>query len=141
MDFIIWLVVAAFMIVIELATLGLTTIWFAGGAIAAAIAAVLGANWIIQMLIFAVLSLVLLIFTRPIAAKLLVKTEDTNIDSYIGKEVLVLAPIEKSKDGGLVRMNGLEWSAETNDDTVLAEGSYVYVKAIEGNRLIVSEKE
>ena len=64
-----WLAVFVLLIVIELATMGLTTIWFAGGAVAGFIASMLGANVVIQAVVFFVVSIVLLIFTRPFAVR------------------------------------------------------------------------
>ena len=69
-----WLAVFVLLIVIELATMGLTTIWFAGGAVAGFIASMLGANVVIQAVVFFVVSIVLLIFTRPFACLLYTST-------------------------------------------------------------------
>lgn len=59
-----WLIALVVLLVIEAATLGLATIWFAGGALIALIAAMCGAGFVIQMVCFLVVSLILLIFTR-----------------------------------------------------------------------------
>ena len=79
MEPIIWLGVLAVLLVIEGLTTALTTIWFAGGALAAAIAAGIGMGIVPQLLLFFCVSLVLLFFTRPAALKLMRKdTEKTN---------------------------------------------------------------
>ena len=65
MDAILWLAAVVVLLVIEIATLGLTTIWFAGGALIAGIAAVAGAGRVVQFVLFLIVSLILLIFTRP----------------------------------------------------------------------------
>lgn len=139
MDIFLWLVVAAIMVVFEIISLGLTTIWFAGGAVASAITAYLGAGMILQIIVFVVVSLLLLIFTRPIAAKHLMKgNEPTNIDSFIGTVVDVLEDINGRKEG-LVKLNGLEWSAVSENDEQLKAGEEAVVKAISGNKLIVKK--
>ena len=69
MDAIVWLGIVIVLIIIEIATLGLTTIWFAGGALAACIAALLQADLMIQVLLFLAVSVLLLLFTRPVAAR------------------------------------------------------------------------
>lgn len=83
-----WLIALVVLLVIEAATLGLATIWFAGGALIALIAAMCGAGFVIQMVCFLVVSLILLIFTRPVAVRFLNKdTLKTNVDRVIGMEV------------------------------------------------------
>ena len=88
MEPIIWLGVLAVLLVIEGLTTALTTIWFAGGALAAAIAAGIGMGIVPQLLLFFCVSLVLLFFTRPAALKLMRKdTEKTNVEGLLGKKV------------------------------------------------------
>ena len=83
----IWLGILALLLVVEAITAGLTTIWFAGGALVAAIACYAGANLTVQILLFLCVSLVLLIFTRPLAMKYFNKeTIQTNANSLIGKK-------------------------------------------------------
>ena len=67
--YLIWLGLFIILIVIEILTVGLTTIWFAGGSLAAMLAAVLGAGAPMQIVLFLAVSCVLLIFTRPWAVK------------------------------------------------------------------------
>lgn len=141
MAIIIWLVIAALLVIVEIATMGLTTIWFAGGAIAAALVAIFEAHWLIQFLVFAVVSLVLLIFTRPIATKHLMKEQEkTNVESLVGQSALVTATINNIKGEGTVKINGLEWTARSKNDTVIEEGSEVIIDSVSGVKLIVESK-
>ena len=95
MDAILWLAAVVVLLVIEIATLGLTTIWFAGGALIAGIAAVAGAGRVVQFVLFLIVSLILLIFTRPIAMRYLnTNRTRTNAESLIGKEAVVTQTIE-----------------------------------------------
>jgi len=75
MDALVWLGILIVMLVIEIVTLGLTTIWFAGGALIAFVLAMFGANLWVQIPVFFVVSLVLLFVTRPIASNILIRTE------------------------------------------------------------------
>lgn len=136
---VIWLVVAIVFAVIEAATMGIATVWFAIGAAAAAVCAMLGAPVIVQVIVFAVISLVLLYFTRPLVKnKLKVGSEKTNIDSLIGKQAVVTAEIPEMGTGE-VRVNGLAWTAVSADPhQVITEGSVVKIDDIEGVKLIVS---
>lgn len=141
MAIIIWLVVAALLIIVEIATMGLTTIWFAGGAVVAALAAIFEAHWLVQVLLFAIVSLVLLIFTRPIATKHLMKEQEkTNVESLVGQTALVTATINNIKSEGTVKINGLEWTARSLNDTVIEEGSKVVIDSVSGVKLIVVSK-
>lgn len=140
---ILWLLLFVVLLLIEILTLGLTTIWFAGGALVAYIAALAGANVLIQIVLFFIVSIVLLFFTRPLATKYLNKNRlKTNVDSLIGKTGLVKEPINNMNATGVVVVNGLEWTARTSDDAItIEEGKVVEVLEIQGVKAIVKEKE
>lgn len=143
MDAILWLAAVVVLLVIEIATLGLTTIWFAGGALIAGIAAVTGAGSIVQFVIFLIVSLILLIFTRPVAVKYLnVNRTRTNAESLIGKEAVVTQTVENLKNQGQVICRpGIEWTARTGDnETVIEKDTVVEIERIEGVKLIVKKK-
>lgn len=136
-----WLAVFVLLIVIELATMGLTTIWFAGGAVAGFIASMLGANVVIQAVVFFVVSIVLLIFTRPFAVRYINSNKTkTNIDGLIGQEALVLEEINNIRETDCARLEGKEWTARSVDDTVIPADTVVIVERIEGVKLIVKTK-
>ena len=136
---IIWLALTAVLLIIEIATLGLTTIWFAAGALFAFFAALLGMNQGIQIGVFVVVSVVLLFFTRPLAVKYLnTKTIKTNTEAQVGKTARVIVDINNLKSQGQVVINGLEWTARSSDDTVVFKiGDAVTIVGIEGVKLIV----
>ena len=136
---IIWLALTAVLLIIEIATLGLTTIWFAAGALFAFFAAFLGMNQGIQIGVFVVVSVVLLFFTRPLAVKYLnTKTMKTNTEALVGKTARVIVDINNLKSQGQVVINGLEWTARSSDDTVVFKiGDAVTIVGIEGVKLIV----
>lgn len=142
MEAVYWLVLIAILLAIEVLTLGLATIWFAGGALAAFIAASAGANLGIQIALFIIVSLVLLFLTRPIAVKYLNKSRTaTNADRLVGQTGIVTESINNLQGTGTVLISGLEWMARTKDDEVLVEkGKKVTVKKISGAKLIVEEK-
>ena len=138
----IWLIIFVACIVIEIISMGLTTIWFAGGALAAAVAAALGVPLWIQAVLFVLISLVLLYFTRPIAVKYFNKDRiKTNAESLIGKQAIVISEIDNLQGIGQVTVEGKEWTARTIDEGVtLPVGSVVIVRAISGVKLMVEEK-
>ena len=143
MEAIVWLAVAIVLLVVEIITLGLTTIWFAGGALVACIAAALQADFLVQMILFLVVSVMLLFFTRPVAMRYMNKSRTkTNSESLVGKEAVVLQEINNLKASGQVQLNGIEWTARAeNMEDVIEKGAIVCIKKIEGVKLIVTRKE
>lgn len=139
----IWLIIFVACIVIEIVTLGLTTIWFAGGALAAAAGAALGAPLWLQAVLFVAVSLVLLYFTRPIAVKYFNKDRvKTNAESLVGKQAIVISEIDNLQGIGQVTVNGQEWSARSvSEGGALPTGTVVIVRAISGVKLMVEEKK
>lgn len=137
-----WSVIFALCIIVEIITLGLTTIWFAGGAAVAAISVLFNASPVVQVLIFIVISLVLFFTTRPIAKKHFNSDsiEKTNVESLIGKEVIVTGAIDNIHSTGQVRVNGLEWTARSANDEFIPEGTVVIINEVQGVKLIVTPK-
>lgn len=138
----IWLIIFVACIVIEIITMGLTTIWFAGGALIAAVGAALNAPLWLQIVLFVAVSLVLLYFTRPIAVKYFNKDRvRTNAESLVGKQAIVISEIDNLQGIGQVTVGGQEWSARTTIEGItLPVGSVVIVRAISGVKLMVEEK-
>ncbi len=138
-----WLIILVIMVIAEFATMGLATIWFAGGALVAFIAALVDAPLPAQVVLFFVVSFVLLFFTRPLAKKQFnTKREKTNAESLIGQEAVVLEPISNISASGLVQIRGQEWTARAKDSgKQFAKDDIVKVVAIEGVKLIVEELE
>ncbi len=138
-----WLVALVLFIVIEIATMGLTTIWFAGGAVLAVIAAALGLPLAVQVILFFIVSFVLLYFTRPMAVKYFNKDRvKTNAESLVGKQAIVISEVDNLQGIGQVTVGGMEWSARSAEEGVmLPVGSVVNIVAINGVKLIVEEKK
>ena len=143
MEAIVWLAVAIVLLVVEIITLGLTTIWFAGGALVACVAPALQADFLVQMMLLLVVSVVMLFFTRPVAMRYMNKNRTkTNSESLVGKEAVVLQEINNLKASGQVQLNGIEWTARAeNMEDVIEKGAIVCIKKIEGVKLIVTRKE
>ena len=143
MEAICWLAVLIVLLLVEIATLGLTTIWFAGGALVACVAALLHASIWVQIVLFLVVSVLLLLFTRPVAVRYMNKNRTkTNVDSMAGKEAVVTEDIDNLKAQGVVQVNGLEWTARAeNNQDVIPKGSVVEVTRVDGVKLIVIKRE
>lgn len=141
MNAVYWLIALAVFLIIEIITLGLTTIWFAGGAFAGFMASMAGLNIWLQFLLFIIVSFVLLYFTRPVVVKYFnKKREKTNIESLSGKMARVLETIDNLNNTGSVDLNGQVWTARTQEDNrVISVGTQVKVVEIKGVKLIVTD--
>ena len=146
MDMIGWLVAFVILIGIEAATMALTTIWFAGGAVFAFFAAVLGFSIQTQLVVFLIVSFILLLFTRPLAMRFVNReTVKTNVDGLIGRRAKVITKIDINEPSGASVVDGQEWTARSMDDAVtIPVGTHVVIKEVRGVKLIVepvSEKD
>ncbi len=139
---IIWLAALVILLIAEALTLGLTTIWFAGGALIALVAALVGANVWVQLGIFLAVSLILLIFTRPVALRYMNKsTLKTNVDSLAGEQGIVSETIDNLEATGKVKLNDVFWMARSEDGSIINEGTVVEIVRVDGVKLIVKVKE
>ena len=138
-----WMALVIIFLVVELVTVGLTTIWLAGGAFVAFILAAVGAGFWLQLAAFFVVSFVLIYFTRPFAVKYLnPRRTRTNSEELIGEVVKVTSRIDNRAAEGIALAKGLEWSARAvSDDMTIEKDTLVKVVRIEGVKLIVEPVE
>lgn len=134
-----WLIIFIVLLALELATLGLTTIWFALGAVVAFVASLLGGSFEVQLALFVIVSFVLLIFTRPLLMnRINNKTVKTNAEGLVGQLAKVTATVDNLQGNGTAMVNGQEWTARSSDANVCIEaGQMVRIKEIQGVKLIV----
>ncbi len=140
---IVWLVLLVILIVIELITMGLTTIWFAGGALVAALLSIPETPILWQIIAFLAVSLLLLFFTRPVAVRYFNKDRvRTNIESMVGRQAIVISEINNVEGVGQVNTGGMEWSARSSyNNKVLPVGAVVTILGVDGVKLIVEERK
>lgn len=133
-----WFALFIGLLIFEVSTMGLYTIWFSIGALAATGVSMGGGPIWMQIAVFFLLSLLLLIFTRPLAVRFFNKDrEKTNIDAMIGKTVVVTKEIDNQKAQGEAVYEGMPWSARSADGTVVQEGSRAQIEAVEGVKVLV----
>lgn len=138
MDPIIWLLVLIAFAVGEALTVGLTSIWFAVGALGALITAGLGFGFWPQIIVFLLLSGVTLALVRPLAKKVLKPGYSaTNADRVIGAVGLVTEEVDNMAGKGLVNLSGQVWSARAQDEQNIPAGQEVRVLRIQGVKVIV----
>lgn len=126
-------------IALEAATAQLVSIWFAGGGLAGLIAYFLHAPFWLQVIAAAVVTLILLLATRPLVRRFLRGKETrTNADRVVGRTAVVTEPIDNVLAKGRVSVLGSDWTARSLDGGAIPAGAQVRVERIEGVKLIVS---
>lgn len=134
-----WLIVAVVLGMIEAATANLVTVWAAIAALAAAVCAAFGAGGYALFAVFVVVTAVLLILTRPLAKRIMLKKAvPTNADRIIGAEGIVTERIKPLENKGQIKVMGQVWSAKSADDKVIEVGTKVTVTALEGVKAVVA---
>lgn len=142
MDKILWLVLLIAFIAVEAATVSVVSLWFAGGALVALVAAMLGAELWLQIVLFAVVSAVLLIALRPVAKKLFTpRLTPTNVDAVIGAQGIVTVAIDNIHATGRVKLGSQEWAARSTDGQPIDAGVQVQVDKVEGVKVYVTPAE
>ncbi len=135
-----WIALTVILVIVEALTVQLVTIWFAAGSLAAVIAAFAGADTMWQFIIFAAVSLIALLVSRPYVKKVIQKKAvPTNADRCIGKQAVVIQTISNRDASGQVKVEGAVWSARSGDDSVIEEGETVLIKKIEGVKVVVEK--
>ena len=134
-----WLIIFAACLVIEIITLGLTTIWACGGALIAMIIAFFSGSLALQVVAFLIVTTILFFTTRPLAKKHMDnKLEKTKVESLIGKHVIVSADIDNLKSQGQVMIGGVEWTARSKNGDTIESGTEVVIDEISGVKAIVT---
>ena len=140
-----WLIALVIFGVVEAATAGLVCIWFAMGAMAALLAALVGTGVVEQVVVFAVVSAATLAATRPLVRRMTAgKAVATNADRVLGAAAKVTETIDNENSSGAVYVDGKTWTARSADGAVIPAGEPVEITSMEGVKLIVNpcvEKE
>lgn len=135
----VWLALLVLFIITEIATVQLTTVWFAGGALVSMLLAAFGVKSItVQIIVFLAVSIILLIATRPLVKRHInKKSQPTNADRSIGQAAVVTEEINNLLGKGAAKINGVEWTARSENGDIIPAGSTVTVTKIDGVKLIV----
>ena len=135
-----WLGIGIIALVVELITIGLTSIWVVGGAVAALLINIIGCPVWLQVIVFFVVTFLLLYFTRPWAIKYINRNKSaTNADSAIGQQVRVLERVDNMRETGKAMFNGLEWTARSVGDETFEVDEMAEVVEISGVKLILKK--
>ncbi len=139
---VLWTIVACLLAVGEVLTTGFFLAAFAGGAVVAALASLLGAGAVVAWVAFVAGSVALLAFVRPIARRHLRTPPHvrTGVAALVGRQAVVIERIANREGVGSVRIDGEVWTARAyDDDHVIPAGQSVEVLEIRGATALVSE--
>lgn len=138
-----WLGLLIILLIIEIITVGLTSIWAAGGALVALLFNILGLSLMWQVIAFFVVTFVLLIFTRPFAVRFInTQREKTNYEGIIGKTIRIAERVDNLRQTGMAVVNGQEWTVRAEDEQeILEPETLAKVVNISGVKLIVRKYE
>lgn len=136
-----WVAIMLIAIVIEVTTVQLVSIWFAGGAVVGIILAIFNVGFVWELLGFAVASSILLLLSKFVFKKKIeVKDTKTNSDSLVGLELIVTSRVT-DRTCGEGKIRDVVWTVITNDNTPIESGEYAVIKEIVGNKLLVTRKD
>ncbi|MCI9488548.1 NfeD family protein [Lachnospiraceae bacterium 48-42] len=138
-----WLVLLIILLIIEIITVGLTSIWAAGGALAALVLNLLDISLLWQVVVFFIVTFVLLYFTRPFAIRFInTRREKTNYEGIIGKTIRIAETVDNISQTGMAVVNGQEWTVRAEkENEILEPGTLAKVVNIAGVKLIVRKYE
>ncbi len=137
-----WLVLMVICLIAEGVTATLFSIWFAVGALAGLIIALLGLPVWLQILVFLAVSGIVLLLTKPLTERMInQKIVKTNADRVLGAAGIVKAQINNLAATGLVEVSGQVWSARSLNGEPIPAGEKVIVREIEGVKLLVEKFE
>ncbi len=135
-----WLILCGLFFLIEIFTITFLMFWPGVAAFIAFILAILNVPTQIQITVFAILSILLILLTKPLTNKLF-KTKDTptNARSIIGKNGVVLKTIDNLNCKGQVKVAGEIWSAASSTDEIIPVDTSVVVESIDGVKIKVKK--
>lgn len=139
----IWFILLVVFVILEVATIALVSVWFCIGSVVAWLISLAGASLSTQIIIFLVVSLICLIFLRPLVSKYVKKDEEskTNIDALIGQKAIVTEKIDNLRGTGELKINGQLWSAKNLKDEIIEKGNIVIIRKVQGAKLFVERVE
>jgi len=137
-----WGILCVVMVIAEFASMQLVSIWFAVGAIGAFCMALADFGFTAQLAVFVLVSVVLLLATRPLLKSVRVKqVARMNADKGIGETAVIIEEVDPAHGTGRARTNGVDWIAVSETGEVIPPETVVIISRIDGAKLIVRRAE
>lgn len=137
-----WLIIAGLMFVLEILTAGFLVFWFGIAALLTMVLSIFVDSVVIQIVIFIILSFILVLATKPIVSKYVLKGDmvKTNVYTVIGKTAITTVDIDMTKGTGQIKVGSDVWSAKSENDEFIPEGTKVEIVKVEGVKVIVKKQ-
>lgn len=136
---IVWLIIAGFFFILEIATEGFLVFWFGIGAVLSLGTSFFTDSLFVQVVVFVVSSIILILSTRKLTDKIKPKEVITNVYTILGKKAIVSQEINNEKGQGQIKIDGDVWSAKSENDEKIEIGTPVEVLSIDGVKAIVKK--
>ena len=136
---IVWLIIAGFFFILEIATEGFLVFWFGIGAVLSLGTSFFTDSLFVQVAVFVVSSIILILSTRKLTDKIKPKEVITNVYTILGKKAIVSQEINNEKGQGQIKIDGDVWSAKSENDEKIEIGTPVEVLSIDGVKAIVKK--
>ncbi len=136
-----WLIIFIVLLIIEISTVSLISIWFCLGCIAAMVVTYLGFGLQAQLAVFALVSAISMTAARPLKKRLKKKTQPTNVDALVGRTTYVIEDIDNRNNTGAIKINDVVWKAKSVDENPIEKGTEVTIKSIKGVKAYVEKKK
>lgn len=138
----VWIAALVFFAMVEASTSAVVALWFMGGSLIACVLAAFGLPIWLQILVFVVASFALLLVLRPRLKRMVdAKKTPTNSQSLVGKIILVTEDIDNLHNKGVVRVQGVDWAAFSQDGKPIPKNTPVRILSVNGTRLCVEVAE
>ncbi|MCI1945045.1 NfeD family protein [Clostridium luticellarii] len=137
-ELILWIVIGLAALIIDMVTSAFLFIWFTIGAIAAIAAEILGYSFVVQLIVFAVVSIILVIVCYPLVKRKIkqsVKPTPVREKTYVGREIVV--DEEMVKNNG-IKVDGIYWKVK-DSEYVLKKGDRIKILGMEGNKFDIKK--
>ena len=135
-----WLAIFVIMVIVEAMTIALVSIWCGISALIMIFLSRTEMPFKWQLLVFLLISVVLILFTRPFfVKKLKLGKNKMNAEAIEGTKMKVIDPITQFQKGTVKAQNGVVWNAESGTEEPLESGDICIVKSVKGNTLVVQK--
>ena len=139
----IWLIIACAFAILEMFTTGFMVIWLGVAALVSMLVSLIFPEaFVVQVIVFGILSIILVLFTKKFADKVTSNAVPTNVYSVIGKKANVIVEINGEKSTGQVKVDGDIWSAKTDEfNAIVPVGTVVEIVRVDGVKVVVKTLE
>ena len=139
MGYVFWLILTIVFTVIEFIIPALVTVWFAFAAAMTIFISLAFDNLKVEITFFTIVSVLAIIFIRPLAKKILSKNKDNFDAEAIDTSIIVKRIVDTSKEEKIydVSYKGSIWTALSSE--IFEVGDIPIITGFKGNKIIIKK--